>query len=403
MLIIPIRTESVSRGTPTANYVLLAVNVLVFLLLGHGALGRSATAFQERYLVFESTAPSFLQFFTYQFLHADFWHLFGNMLFLWVFGNSVNTKMGDVPYVLFYLSGGVFAAWGYAAVQSDPFRLLGASGAISAVTAAYLVLFPRSRVTLLLWFFFIHFFELPAMVLICFKIIAWDNIFAPMLSGAGQVAHQAHLAGYLFGFLTALTMLIVRALPRDQFDILALWKRWNQRREFAAAMADPAAAARARLGTAARVAPVNTAQRQAEEQQLDRITVLRGRISELLDTGETAAAAEAYEELVALDPKQCLSERMQLVVARAMYAGARFPQAAAAFERFTECYKNSRELPEVRLLLGIIFARDLQQYEMAKDHLVQAVDQLRDPKRKAQCKEWLEVVQTASGKATGDL
>lgn len=402
MLIIPIRTESVSRGKPTANYVLLAVNVLAFLLLGHGTLGRAATAFQERYLVFESTDPGFLQFFTYQFLHADFWHLIGNMLFLWVFGNSVNTKMGDVPYMLFYLSGGVFAAWGYAAVHPDPFRLMGASGAIAAVTTAYLVLFPRSRVTMLLWLFFIHFFELPAMVLICFKIIAWDNIFAPMLSGAGQVAHQAHLAGYLFGFVTALTMLIVRAVPRDQFDILALWKRWNQRREFAAAMADPAAAARARLGTAARVAQPNATQRKAEEQQLDQITTLRGRISELLDTSEAEAATEAYEELVALDPKQCLSERLQLVVARAIYAKARFPQAAAAFERFIECYKHSRELAEVRLLVGIIYARDLQQYEIAKDHLVQAADQLRDTKRRAQCTEWLKDVRAAlSGGATG--
>ena len=76
------------------------------------------------------------QFFTYQFLHADVGHLFGNLLFLWVFGNSVNGKMGNWPYLLFYLAGGVCAAWGWAALNPGPLHLVGASGAIAAVTTA---------------------------------------------------------------------------------------------------------------------------------------------------------------------------------------------------------------------------------------------------------------------------
>ena len=144
-------------------------------------------------------------------------HLLGNMLFLWVFGNSVNGKMGDIPYLLFYLAGGVFAAWGYAILQAKVFYLVGASGAIAAVTTAYLALFPRSRVTVMVWFFFfIHFFEVPAMILIGLKVIVWDNVVAPKLAGADSVAYGAHIAGYFFGFLVSLNMLFLRALPRDQ-------------------------------------------------------------------------------------------------------------------------------------------------------------------------------------------
>ncbi|GAG48796.1 unnamed protein product, partial [marine sediment metagenome] len=232
---------------------LIGVNLLVYLLFDEKLFGQATAVFKQQYLVFESTDPAFHQFFTYQFLHADIWHLFGNMLFLWVFGNGVNGKMGDIPYLLFYLAGGVFAAWGHAVVDPEPFRLVGASGSIAAITTAYLALFPRARVTVLVWFFFIYFFEMSAMIIIGLKIIVWDNIVAPNLGTQGAVAYQAHLAGYLFGFVAALLLLFFRALPRDQFDILALWKRWNQRRELTAAMSSPAAQARAQYGTVAQV------------------------------------------------------------------------------------------------------------------------------------------------------
>ena len=83
---------------------------------------------------------------------------------------------------MFYLAGGVFAGLGY--VWATTHALVGASGAIAAVTTAYLALFPRSRVTILYWWFFIGTFELPSLILIIFKMILWDNVLAPEASGA---------------------------------------------------------------------------------------------------------------------------------------------------------------------------------------------------------------------------
>ena len=112
-MLIPIRTETPIRGTPLANYALIGLNVLFFLVLDSS--GRpQLQQFKDQHLVLHADAPQVHEFATYQFIHADWMHLAGNMVFLWVFGNAVNAKLGHVAYVLFYLAAGVFAALGYA-------------------------------------------------------------------------------------------------------------------------------------------------------------------------------------------------------------------------------------------------------------------------------------------------
>ncbi len=396
MIFLPIRTEMVARRTPMANYALLAANGMMYLVFNivHNPALR---AFHDRHLVLHGDWPVLHQYFTYQFLHADLWHLGGNMLFLWVFGNSVNAKLGNAAYALFYLAAGVFAALTFTVDSTD--ALLGASGAIAGVTTAYLVLFPRSRVTVLFVFFFITFFEVPAMVLIGVKVILWDNIFAPSIGGAGNVAISAHLGGYAFGFVAAGIMLAVRAVPRDHFDMLALLDRWNRRRQFRSVMSDPNAQRQAVYGTVARPAAPTPQEQRVEDQRLDRITDLRGQIGEILDRGDVSAAASAYEELIAIDPNQCLPAQQQVVVAREFYSTGRPPQAASAFERYLSSYRSGYEADEIRMLLGIIYARDLQQYGTAEKYLQEALRRLTDASRQSQCREWIAFAKTAMGNA----
>jgi hypothetical protein len=280
--------------------------------------------------------------------------------------------------------------------------LLGASGSIAGVTTAYLVLFPRSRVTVLYWMFFIGTFELPAMIIIGIKIILWDNVMAPSIGGAGNVATGAHLSGYLFGFLASSGMLLIRVLPRDQFDMLALLKRWGRRQAHRQTMADPQARARAQFGRVARTVPPSPQERAEEEAHLDRIGELRVQIAEALERGDLAFAANLYEQLAATDSGQGLSARNQMMVAREFYATGRFPQAAAAFDRYLAQYGATAEAVDVRLLLGIIYARDLRQYEAAEKHLAASHDRLRDGPRRAQCSHWLAQVRAALGKPVAE-
>ena len=155
MLIIPIRTESEIRRTPLANYLLLGANVFLFLVLDQVLSGEAISSFKMRYLALHSDEPALYQFFTYQFLHADLWHLFGNMLFLWIFGDNVEDWLGSGRYLLFYLAGGVLAALAHVFTNATSLLpTVGASGAIAAVMGAYLVLHPRAQIQSLIILFF---------------------------------------------------------------------------------------------------------------------------------------------------------------------------------------------------------------------------------------------------------
>ena len=401
-MIIPIRTESATRHVPMMNYVLIGLNMFVFLIFNMGVVSAGVAEFRDHQLAFHSAGPSIHQFITYQFLHADAWHLLGNMLFLWVFGNSVNGKMGDWPYLLFYLAGGVFSAWGFALVRVTAVQLVGASGSIAAVTTAYLVLFPRSNVLVMIWMFFVYFIEVSAMLVIGLKIIVYDNIVAPSIHGGGNVANEAHLAGYLFGFVCTMIMLVIRALPRDQFDMLTLWKRWNQRREFTAAMAKPGASTQARFGRVARQTVTPEEQRKQDE-RFNRIADARSKITDASERGDVTEACNAYLVLLEQESEQCMPENLQLALGRELYRVGRFADATRVFERFVECYPRSLERPNVMLLMGIIYARDLKSLDHADRMLTRTFETVRDDKRREQCLEWLKDVRSALGKPIPEL
>jgi len=401
LLVFPIRTDCPARRVPRVNHAIIALNVAVYLVtdvLGGLAGGDFGERLKLRGML-STFDPDLAQFITYQFLHADFWHIAGNMLFLWVFGNSVNSKMGHVPYLLFYLATGIFAGTGFAAVAEGP--LMGASGAVAGVTTAFLVLFPRTEVTVFYWlWFYIGTIKIRALWVIGLKLILLDNILLPRIAGGtGTVAYSAHIAGYAFGFVVCSLMLLIRALPRDQYDIIALMKRYHKRQQFKAAMADPDARARATLGRVARPVSVATA-RPVEAAGVavdDEIIRLRAQISELAGRHDYAAAAEVYQTLVAKDPEQCLPRRNMLVIANQLMTLNRYPQAAAAYERFLKAYPTGADVIQIRLVLGIIYAKYLGQYDAAQPHLRECAARLDQPEQIEQAKHWLDTAVAGLG------
>jgi membrane associated rhomboid family serine protease len=404
---IPIATDTSIRRTPYANYALIAINVFIFavdFLFGNATSGRTSIGKIIDLGVLHADLPELYQFITYQFLHGGTMHLLGNMLFLYVFGNPVNAKMGDAPYVFFYLACGVFAAFGFVMFNASP--IVGASGSIAGITTAYLALFPRSHVTVLYWFYIIGTFEIPSIWLIIFKIILWDNIIAPgyVLHGESHVAYDAHLAGYAFGFIAIVLMLVFRLLPRDQFDIVAVSRRWLQRRSMRSAMADPNAQARAQYGRVARPVSANDMNtRPARSSEHDQVTQLRLQVNQLLAQNARDEAANAYAKLLELDSSQVLPRVQQLEIANQLYTQHRIPQAAAAYEKFLSQYPHAPEHNEVKLLLGIIYTRDLQQYEVGAAHLRQVRDSLADEKRLQQCRHWLSVASQELGRSEPEV
>lgn len=144
--------------------------------------------------------------FVAMFLHGGWLHIGGNMLFLWVFGNNVEDRIGRIAYIVFYLLGGLAATGLQLAFAPDStIPNLGASGAIAAVLGAYAVMFPRARVYTLVIFFFITAVELPAIVVL----VAWFVL--QLFTGVGElgtnvnggVAYWAHVGGFVFGAAAA--------------------------------------------------------------------------------------------------------------------------------------------------------------------------------------------------------
>lgn len=151
-------------------------------------------------------APEPLTLLTTQFLHGGWMHLLGNMLFLWVFGNNVEDELGKLRFLFFYLSCGVLATLGHVLTEpASAIPLVGASGAISGVLGAYLVLFPRARVwTALPLLIFILRIPLPAWVFLLYWIglqLLSGFLDAAHGDGGGGVAFWAHVVGFVAGMV----------------------------------------------------------------------------------------------------------------------------------------------------------------------------------------------------------
>ena len=358
---IPLRTDSRLRTTPWANWAIVAVNIAAFVV-------QATFAVTER-LALDAREPSLLYFFTYSLLHADALHLASNMLFLYIFGNNVNDKMGHVGYVAFYLAGGIFAGVMY--VLSGSGHVIGASGAVAAVTGAYIVLFPRAHVTLLYFWFYVGVIEIPSVWFIGFFFV--KDLFFNFAGAPTGVAHSAHLAGTTFGVVVTAGLLAANLLPRDHFDIVALFKQWNRRRQFrdlTASGYDPFAYA------GPRVAVDNRLPAPATHPQQDRIHDLRGQITEAIDKDDFPTAAELYTQLRGIDAEQVLARQAQLDVAAQLASQQLYPQAAEAYELFLRHYRNYEQIEQVELMLGLIYARYLDRYDRAKEYLIRAMARL---------------------------
>ncbi|WP_375510288.1 rhomboid family intramembrane serine protease [uncultured Nostoc sp.] len=217
---VPIRDNNPTKITPYVTYGLIAVNVLAFLYEANlppqalnGFLHLAAVVPRELTLSFggislHQPVPEWATLITSQFLHGGFLHLAGNMLFLWIFGNNVEDKLGHVKYLLFYLSCGVLASltqWFFAQDSSIP--SLGASGAIAGVLGAYILRFPNAEVLGIVPLgFFFPTFRVPAYFFLGFWFL--EQAFYGLASlqtrtnigmESGGIAYWAHAGGFIFG------------------------------------------------------------------------------------------------------------------------------------------------------------------------------------------------------------
>jgi rhomboid family protein len=202
--VIPLRDIIPSRTTPVVTISIIALNIIVFLY--ELSLGRAIDAFTLYYGLVPA-AFSWVTVFTSMFLHGGVLHVAGNMLYLWIFGDNVEDRMGHGRFLVFYLLCGVAAALAQTiTVPESVVPMVGASGAIAGVMGAYFVLYPRSRiVTLLPFFFFFQVIEVPAILFLgIWFVMQFLSGVGSIVStigrgGTGGIAFWAHVAGFVAG------------------------------------------------------------------------------------------------------------------------------------------------------------------------------------------------------------
>lgn len=209
---IPFRDDNPTRRFPLITISLIVLNAVIFILqmmypsdprhavFAYGAVPRFL-------LTFETAQPvhPVVTVFSSMFMHGGLLHLGTNMLYLWIFGDNIEDKLGHMRFFIFYLLCGAAAAYAHALTESSSMLpMIGASGAVSGILGAYLLLFPKARVhTLIFLGFFVQVVRLPALFVIGLWIVIQfiNGIISKGIAGQGGVAWFAHIGGFVFGIL----------------------------------------------------------------------------------------------------------------------------------------------------------------------------------------------------------
>ncbi|HVX85560.1 MAG TPA: rhomboid family intramembrane serine protease [Phycisphaerae bacterium] len=393
MLPIPIGTDRPRRRFPWMNVLIIGANVVCYVL-SHQSGGPHAPASiaglapgWDKWMLYP-THPALAQFITYQFLHENFTHILFNMLFLWVFGNNLNEKLGNIAYLLFYLTGGVLAGCGQLLTSSAP--TLGASGAISAVTGLFFVLLPRTNIRMFIFFFvYVDVWEIPSMYFILFKV--GQDVIEPLL-GPSNVAHMAHISGTAAGVVIGLVLLLGGLVQRDHYDLLAMINRYRRRKQYESLVShgyDPFAAAGGGKGSPGLpVAPVH---------ENPRVAALRDEITMLIRNHQLPEAAGKYIELRALDPRQILTPQDQLDIANQLMSEQRYSVAAAAYEDYLRAYPKRPQHEQITLVLALIYIRYAPNPTRARDLLTGILPHLHNAQERDLAESELAQLAAAPG------
>lgn len=251
-LVIPISDNpGPRRRFPFVNYALILINVGIFIVeVSYGQCFMFAFStipyaithnvdFALQGCPYGQPQPVYITLLTSMFLHANLLHIAGNMLYLWIFGDNVEDRLGHIGYLIFYLFCGLVASAAQILVDPNSQLInLGASGAIAGVLGAYLVFYPGARVRSLIFLgIFITMATLPALVVIgmwfVLQLVSGLQSLNPQLVNSGGVAYFAHVGGFVAGLVIALILRAVLRPPAQQYSrTYPAWPRYPDNRGY---------------------------------------------------------------------------------------------------------------------------------------------------------------------------
>ena len=387
-MILPIGDTPNPQGVPYATYFLIAVNVALYALitlplsfappdltdptlaeylrsvgpaiaqripLEHLLRGLSRYDLFVFVHGFRPAEPAASDLAISLFLHASFWHLFGNMLFLWIYGDNVERRLGPTVYILAYLGAGIAASMVHALTAlGSQLPTIGASGAISGVLGFYFIFFPRNRVRLL-WLlppFFMNVFLVPARLVLGLYIIV-DN-FLPFLLAAdtGGVAYGAHIGGFFAGLGAA----------------------WIMDRH--------AVAARPRGYARPKVVPLHGDEAPSKE------------IAEKIAQGRVGEAALQYFSLPSAATERLLGPDDAMELAGWLRRSGRSAASLTVLRRHLRDYPHGPRRAEAHVAAGLVLLEDMREPTAAYQHLLDALDLDPEPELAAMARKGIAAIET---------
>lgn len=395
-MFLPIGDTPNPPGTPYANYLLIGVNVAVFLLISLpltlsppdlndptlieylralGARGPVlARAVLEQVSAYDlllfrygyrPAAPSLVSLFTSLFLHGGWLHLAGNMLFLWIFGDNVEQRLGRRSYLMVYLISGVVSTLFFAAfVPGSPLPLVGASGAISGVLGCYFFWFPRNQVKVFIFLFpfIMNTFLIPARLVLAFYLLV-DNLIPFLLTqgGGSGVAYGAHLGGFLMGLGTAYA---VDHLPGS-------WRRWQSM----------------------------AASRQAPEFASGESGVgIAEQIGRLLRQDDRQRAALLYETMTSRAQRLAIGDETVLAVGDFLLDTGEYDRALTVYRRFSAERPASKVLDRALLGAGKALTHKPRCLTNAYQYFLAALDVAKTASVAEEARMYLRTIERLGGK-----
>jgi membrane associated rhomboid family serine protease len=204
-LILPVGdSPNPDKYRPWVNWGLICINIAIFIFVSYPLMdGDTYGAFVREY-GFVPKDPGFVSLFSCMFLHGSWMHLAGNMLFLWIYGDNIEHRLGRLGYLFTYLLTGIAATLTFGLMEMNSVMpMIGASGAISGVLGLYLLLFPRNRIHIFVWLLvFVRTISIPAKWVLLFYILV-ENLLPQFLGSQDGVAYGAHIGGFFAGCLVA--------------------------------------------------------------------------------------------------------------------------------------------------------------------------------------------------------
>ena len=386
---IPIGIDRPNHRKPRIVPALIALNIGVFLLMLGLHLASpinpqtGASAPEQAVLSWGWVDPHRFVWWTLitsAFFHGGFMHLFGNMLALFVFGPAVEDRFGRVGFTIFFLAGAIGSALAHIAVEDAP--AIGASGAIAAVTGAFLVLFPLTKVRVLMLFGFIGLLRIPAIWLIGLYVAL--DLFSQTFDTANGVANMAHLGGYAFGIALAMLLLWARKIPREPYDLFSMLNNRRRRQAFKAAHAQ------------VHSKPVFSKPGSRPNPRAEQLAHARAAVSRAISNDEMDEAAGLYARLIsdfADKPRAATLHRdAQYRLANHLYATGERQRAADAYGRLLDAYPADPEREVISVLLARIHAHELDDRDAARSILRGLIENTQDPEIRSLAEQELEQI-----------